>query len=168
MRRMQTVRPLITAQRLEAYTASALRGLTWLLGVVFTIGSHARGRRVRSLITLAERVVESILFLEAVLRYGPPPRRRGYPRPTPTGFRRCANYRLALLFKRAGVRARRASALTRVLRLFEVLARPERYIAFFLKRVLRGLRPGALAPAAPPAFACADLAARDAAFADSS
>jgi hypothetical protein len=76
--------------------------------------------------------------------------------------------RLALFFKRAGVRARRQNALTRVLRLFDVLAKPERFIAYFLKRLCKGLRMSALVASAPPAHALACGAPTRVTFTDSS
>jgi hypothetical protein len=166
---MQTNQPPpLTRQRLDAFHASALRWLGWLTRLILALGTPGRGKRLRRFLTRIELEVECILFCEALLRYGPPPRRRRHPRLALAGFRRTQHRRLALFFKRAGVRARGQSALPRVLRLFDVLARPERFIAYFLKRLCKGLRMSALVAAAPPAWALAAGAPARVAFADSS
>jgi hypothetical protein len=166
---MQTNQPPpLTRQRIDAFHASALRWLGWLMRLILTLGTPGRGKRIRRFLTRIELEVECILFCEALLRYGPPPRRKRHPRPAPTGYRRTRHHRLALFFKRAGVRARGQNALARVLRLFEVLAKPERFVAYFLKRLAKGLRISALVAACPSAEALALGASAPAAFADSS
>ena len=153
---MQTNQPPpLTRQRIDAFHASALRWLGWLLRLILALGTPGRGKRLRRFLTRIELEVECILLCEALLRYGPPPQRRRHPRPAPTGFRRTQHRRLALFYKRAGVRARGQNALARVLRLFDVLAKPERFIAYFLKRLCKGLRLSALVASAPPADALA-------------
>jgi hypothetical protein len=166
---MQTNQPPpLTRQRIDAFHASALRWLGRLMRLILTLGTPGRGQRLRRFLTRIELEVECILFCEALLRYGPPPQRRRHPRPPPIGFRRTRHHRLALFFKRAGVRARKQHALARVLRLFDVLAQPERFIAYFLKRLCKGLRMSALVASAPPAYALALGALARVAFADSS
>jgi hypothetical protein len=165
---MQTQLPPLTRQRLDAFHASALRWLAWLTRAILALGSPGRGKRLKGLLTRVELVVECILFCEALLRYGPPPQRRRHPRPAPAGFRRTQHRRLALFYKRAGVRARGQGALARVLRLIDVLARPERFIAYFFERLCKGLRTSALVAAAPPAWALREGAPAHVAFADSS
>jgi hypothetical protein len=166
---MQTNQPPpLTRQRLDAFHASALRWLGWLLRLILALGTPGRGKRLRRFLARLELEVECILFCEALLRYGPPPRRKRHPRPAPTGFRRMRHHRLALFFKRAGVRARKQHALNRVLRLFDVLAKPERFIAYFLERLCKGLRISTLVATAPPAWALACGAPARVAFADSS
>jgi hypothetical protein len=85
------------------------------------------------------------------------------------GFRRTVFKRnRRLLMKHARICERARSFRDRVQRLLDVLADPAPYIARFIARLRRGLCAWRLTPIAPPAFACADLTAPDAAFADSS
>lgn len=165
---MQTQPPPLNRQTVDALRASALRWLTWLARVIASIGLHARGKRLVSWVRTMEREVEYILFLEAVLRHGlplTPPCRR--PRAAAPGFRRTRRT-LRLFFKRCGVSVRGRDLLARVWALFAALARPERHIAYFMKRLCKGLRRTSLVIAAPPAWALADGAPAPAAIADSS
>jgi hypothetical protein len=150
---MKPAPPPLTQTRVEAYVASALRFLGWLLGVILRLGTIGRGAKLKHMLSRAERAVECILFLQAVVRFGPPPRPLRRPRSTPRGFRRAAGRRLSLFFKGAKVRARKAGALQRVLALFDALARPERAIAYFFKRICNGLRHSHLVAVDPPAHA---------------
>jgi hypothetical protein len=54
---MKHVLPPLTQDLLEAFAASAVAWLGWLLGVV-SLGAPRRSRRLRSLIEIAERAVE--------------------------------------------------------------------------------------------------------------
>jgi hypothetical protein len=164
---MQIAAPIVTRQRLDAYHGAARRLLTRLFWAMLTGGWRGRGRKVRAVVSWFETLVERILFLEAVLRAGPPPMRPRAPKFARGGFRRKPR-RLRLFFKRSGVRLRRAGVVRRVLRLFEALARPERVIAYFLRRLLNGLRTSGLVACAPPAVAITADAPLAPAFADSS
>src|SRR5690606_20747181 len=95
--------------------------------------------------------VESTLFLHAVARFGPLPKRQP-PRPAsaPRGFR-VAHSRGQLFYKRANIRVRKAHIIDRVFALLDALQNPERAIASFLKRIRRGLRARRLVIAAPVA-----------------
>lgn len=165
---MPQPKPIITASRVEAYFASALRLLGWLLGAMLRGGWKGKGARLRHLLSRAELAVECILFLKAMVLYGPLPRPRApHPRSTPPGFRRIST-RGTLFFKRARVRAKKAGAIARVLALLYALARPERAVAYFLKRICKGLRLSRLVLAAPPADTLSRGFAYNVAFADSS
>lgn len=145
--------PLLTETRVEAFTASALRFVCWLFGLIARCGFSGQSRKLRDVLRTAERAVESTLFLHAVARFGPLPRKR-LPRPTsaPRGFR-VAHSRGQFFYKRANIRARKASVLDRVFALLEALQNPERAIAYFLKRLRQGLRARRLVITAPIADA---------------
>jgi hypothetical protein len=152
-----TTAPLpITEHRVEAYAASALRLLGWLLAMVLRGGWIGRSARLRHILNRAERYVESVLCLKAVLRAGPRPRRRTHPRSAPPGFRRVRR-RMRLFLKGARIRAgKRAGALKRLLALLDALANPGRAVAHFLRRLCAGTRVSGLVVAAPRADALAD------------
>jgi hypothetical protein len=152
---MTHAQPIITASRVEAYVASALRLLGWLLGVILRIGASGRGARLKHVLSRAERAVECILFLKAVALYGPPPQRRRHPRAAPHGFRRIVR-KGGSFFRSVKIRAHKAGALTRVLALIDALTRPARAVAYFLKQICKGLRLAGLLPVAPPADAFAE------------
>lgn len=145
--------PIITTARVEAYVASALRLLGWLLRVILRLNPAGRSVRLKHVLSRVECIVECILFLKAVAAYGPPPQRKHHPRAAPKGFRRNQGRRLPLFFKGAGVRARKAGALKRVCALIDALARPERAVAYFFKRICNGLHLARLTPVAPAADA---------------
>ena len=151
LRPMTQAQPIVTAASVEAYAASALRLLGWLLGAILRLAPAGRSVRLKALLSRAERAVESILLLEAVARCGLPPQRRRHPRFAANGFRYIEGRRLRLFFRGARVRARKAGPLARVLALIEALARPERAVAYFFKHLCKGLRLARLAPVAPPA-----------------
>jgi hypothetical protein len=113
----------------------------------------------------AERAVERILFLHAVARSGPLKKKLRIPFSTPHGFR-AGRPRYRLFFKSARIRARGASALTRVLALIKALRRPDRAVAHFLKRIRKGVLGPRLVITAPlaEAFSRALLAAPHAAL----
>lgn len=152
---MTQAQPIITTARVEAYFASALRLLGWLLGAILRLAPAGRSARLRSVLSRAERAVECILFLKAVARYGPPPQRRRHPRFAASGFRRIEARRLRLFFR---VRVRKASPLARVIALIEALAQPERAVAYFFKSICKGLHLARLAPVASPARTLAGAA----------
>lgn len=102
-------------------------------------------------------------------RFGPLARRRRFPRPVPSGFRRTGPVRRRRqLFRDSGVRARKAGFLQRVVRLVAALADPEPHVAYFFKRLLDGLRGAGLVPVSPPAAALGRQLSRAVALADSS
>lgn len=157
----------ITRQRVEAYHASALRLLVRLLTAMLTGAWRGRSPRVRAAVTWLEKVVERVLFPHAVARAGPPPALRRPPQFAHCGFRRRRrNHRL--FFRNSGVRLRKGGMIARVLRLLDVLARPERVTGYFLKRLLNGLQISGLVVRAPPATRLACVARSAPAFADSS
>ncbi|MGQ0532251.1 MAG: hypothetical protein ACT4OF_06115 [Caulobacteraceae bacterium] len=164
---MTQAHSIITASRVEAYVASALRLLGWLLGVILRLNPAGRSVRLRHLLSRAERAVECILFLRAVALYGPPPQRKRHPRSAPNGFRRVASNR-GSFFSSVKIRARKAGALARVIALIDALTRPERAVAYFLKQICKGLRLSRLIVVAPPACALARVLAAESAFCDTS
>jgi hypothetical protein len=159
----------ITAPRVEAFAASALRLLGWLLAMVMRGGWSGRSKRLRHILSRAERYVECVLCLKAIVLFGPLPKRRPHPRSAPPGFRR-ARRRMRLFFRSARIRAgKRAGALARVLALLDALAKPERAVAHFLKQLSRGTRLTGLVAAAPRADAlAADAYANACAISDTS
>lgn len=148
---MKHLPPLLTETRVEAFTASALRFVCWVFGLIARYGFSGRSRKLQDVLRVAERAVESTLFLHAVARFGPLPRRRS-PRPAsaPRGFR-VASSRGQFFYKRANIRARKASIIDRVFALLDALQNPERAIGYFLKRIRKGLRARRLVIAAPVA-----------------
>jgi hypothetical protein len=166
---MKTAQPHITEEKIAAYRAAAFSFLMWLLSVIFALGAPRRSRRLKRFLTRCERRVEMILFLVAHRRAGPVRRPRTLrPGSVPPGFRR-AQPTPRLLFKTARIRARGQSLRQRALRLLHVMAAPERFVARFLKRILKGLCPRRFVAAAPPALAFVALASpTPPAFADSS
>lgn len=100
----------------------------------------------------AERAVELSLFLHAVALLGPLPRKKHRHCAAPPGARivRSAG---ALFYKRAHIRARKANAIERIFALIDALQHPERAIAYFLKRIAKGLRSRRFVVAAPIAVA---------------
>lgn len=152
--------PPITQTRVEAFTASALGFLSRLFWDVLRLGLTGRSARLRRLLSEAEHAVERILFLHAVVRYGPLPAKRQRHAFAPRGFQ-IAHSRGTLFFKRSAVRARKAGACARVLALITALLRPERAIAYFYKRICNGLRARRLIAVAPPEQMLAPIARAD-------
>lgn len=145
--------PHITESRAEAFTASALNFVCWVFGVIVRLSLTGRSRKLRDVLRFAERAVELTLFLRAVARFGPAPQKRRHrPASAPRGFR-AAPSRLNLFYKRAHIRARKARAIDRVFALLDALQNPERAIAYFLKRLRKGLRGRRLVIASPSADA---------------
>src|SRR5688572_22561028 len=108
---MSQAQPIITESRAEAYVASALRLLGWLLSVILRLKPAGRSVRLEQMLSRAEAAVEGILFLKAAARYGPAPQRKRHPRSTPNGFRCVTSHRSRLFFRGAGIRARKAKPL---------------------------------------------------------
>jgi hypothetical protein len=152
---MKHALPPLTNDLIDAFTASAGAWLLRLFGVVARIGALNSSRRLHRLVAQLERGVEAILFLRAAHRFGPSPRPRRIPRAAPPGFRRNANRRLRLFFRNAGVRARKADLATRLSHVAAALANPAPHVAYFFKRLLKGLAPARLIPTAPAAHALA-------------
>src|SRR5262245_15582316 len=167
MRLMTHALPPLTKAVLEALAASAIAWLVRLLGVLTALGAARRRRLMRRFLNYIERAVECIIFLKAVARLGPSPRRRRHPRSVPPGFRRTMGSR-RLFWKSARIRARGADAFTRIARLLEALANPEVYVGRFMRRFTSGVSFHHLVPCAPPDEACASLAFAETRFADSS
>lgn len=147
---MKHLPPLLNETRVEAYSASALRFVCWLFGVLARWGFSGRSQKLRDTLRYAERAVEFTLFLQAVARLGPLPNKTRRPAAAPPGFR-VALSRGHLFYKRANIRARKAGALDRVFALLDALQNPERAIAYFLKRIRKGLRARRLVIVAPVA-----------------
>ncbi|MEZ5971986.1 MAG: hypothetical protein R3C31_09295 [Hyphomonadaceae bacterium] len=145
---MKHLPPLLTETRVEAFTASALRFVCWVFGLIARWGFTGQSRKLRDVICTAERAVERTLFLHAVARLGPLPSRKPRPASAPRGFR-VKRSRGQLFYKRANIRARKAHIIDRVFALLDALQNPERAIAYFLKRVRKGLRGRRLVIAAP-------------------
>lgn len=150
--------PLLTETRVEAYVASALRFVFWLFGVILRHGFCGRSKKLDDTLRFAERAVELTLFVRAVARYGPLPRRKPRPSSIPPGSR-LSVARHKLFYKRANIRARKSSPIARVFALIEALHDPERAIAYFLKRIRKGLRGRHIVIAAPIADARVCIAA---------
>ena len=55
--------------------------------------------------------------------------------------------------KSVGIRARKATALARLMALIDALVQPESAIAYFFKQICAGLRGSRLVAIAPPALA---------------
>lgn len=159
--------PLISEQRIAHLSAGVFAWIGWLFSVVLRIGVFSRSRGLLRLVRRAERSVEGLVFLMAVRRAPPPVRRRRLPQTQRPGFRRVRGS-VRLLLKSARLRAKGESLGMRVMRLCEVLADPELYVAHFLKRILRGLRGFSLVATAPPASAMDGATAPSPAFQNSS
>ena len=139
-------------------TASALRFVCWLFGAIVRCGLRGRSKKLQRVLNFAERAVEAIIFVRALARNGPLPKKRRRFASAPPGFR-IAHARLKLFYKRANIRARKASAIERVFALIEALQNPEGAIAYFLKRIRKGLHCLRVIIAAPIAeVICAALA----------
>jgi hypothetical protein len=161
--------PLISKAQTDAFAASGLAWLGWLLAVILKLGAPRKSRTLRRFVEKLERFVEHTIFLMAVQRLALPRRRR---RPTPpcsiaAGFRR-AMRRPRSLFKLGRIRARGKSLHKRVLRLISALANPAPYVERFLRRLRRGPSAFTIIAAAPPAVACASLAPPELRFLDDS
>jgi hypothetical protein len=169
MARMKHAHPSpISQDSLEAFIASALLGLMWLMGVILKLAAPHRSRRLVRFVKFCERWVERAIFLRARLRLPPAPTRRGYPLKARPGFRRQRG-RKRLFLKSARIRARSGASLCeRVARLLAALTHSERYILRFLKRLAHGLHGFRPLAVRPPAVACTTLAAPRAAICDSS
>jgi hypothetical protein len=155
---MKTVQPLLLRQpNVEAYAASALDWLGWIMNVIASFAAPHRSRRLVRFVQLCERGVEAIIFLMAVARLAPPPQPRAVlPANAPAGFRRTpVKDRRRLLFKHARIRLVGASLYQRVLRLISALANPAPYIARFMARLRKRLRATTIILTAPPACALA-------------
>jgi hypothetical protein len=166
---MKTAQPILPNSSTEALAASALDWLGWLMGVILGFAAPRRSRKLVRLVQTWERYVEVTIFLMALERLRPPPRTRALPINAAPGFRRAAvKRRRRLLFKHARIVDRRKPLYERVLRLVSALARPQPYIARFAARLRRRLRATVIIATAPPAHACASLAAPPISYADSS
>ncbi len=153
---MKHHQPLLTQTNAEAFTASALDFVFWLFGVIVRLGLTGRSKKLGDALRHAERAVELSLFLNAVALLGPLPQKKHRPGAAPSGFR-VARSTLALFYKRANIRARKANAIERIFALIDALQHPERAISYFLKRIAKGLRARRLVITAPiaDAFFCA-------------
>ena len=157
---------LITEQRLAHCREGLFAWIGWLFQVALRLGPLSRSRSLARFLRRCERCVEGLCFLMAFRRSC-----KKLQRPRIASVRK--GFRIVrsngrLFFKSARIRARRATLSERILRLMEVLADPERYVAHFLKRILRGLRPTHLVSCAPPAFALASTLQQQPSPADTS
>jgi hypothetical protein len=154
MAAMKTHQPPITSQQIDAFAASALDWLGWILGAVLRLGCAGRSRRLKRFVESLERAVEAIIFLKAAARLTARRRpRRPVRLNAPSGFRAMLFRRRRLLFKHARICDRRVDLYQRVLRAIAALARPELYVSRFVARLRRGLCGSILIPSAPPARA---------------
>jgi hypothetical protein len=150
---MHITLPFLTPNRIEAFAVLARFWLGWIAALIARIGAPGRSRRLHLFVQSLEDGVESILFLRAGERV-PPRARRHHAPAAPQGFRYCAAHR-RLLLRSARIRLARASFSARVARLIDAMARPEKFIAAFAKRLSRGLIGTRLVAFAPPALALA-------------
>lgn len=128
--------------------------MCWLFGIIVRHGLSGRSRKLREALSHAERLVERTLFLHAVAQMGPLPNRKPHRISARTGFR-VARSHGHFFYKRANIRARKAGIIDRVFALLDALQNPELAIAYFLKRIRKGLRSRRLVVAAPVADAIA-------------
>lgn len=126
--------------------------MLWVFGVIVRLGLTGRSKKLGDVLRHAERAVELSLFLNAVALIGPMQRKKHRHFAAPPGAR-IARSTGALFYKRANIRARKANAIERIFALIDALQRPERAIAYFLKRIAKGLRSRRLTIAAPIADA---------------
>lgn len=122
--------------------------MLWVFGAIVGLGLTGRSRKLGETLRHAERAVELTLFLHAVAVLGPTQRKKHRHFAPPPGCR-VARSTGALFYKRANIRARKANAIERIFALIEALQHPERAIAYFLKRIAKGLRSRRLVIAAP-------------------
>lgn len=134
------------------FFTSALRWLSELFGLIVRFGWQGRSARLHRILCRAERAVECLLFLKAVALHTPMTRRHRTPRFAPRGFRRIAS-RGRLLFRSAGIRAKKANAFDRVTSLIEAVMHPARAVRHFLKKICEGLISSHVTPTAPPSEA---------------
>lgn len=165
--RMKPAAPIVPKHKIDAFVAFGLDWLGWLLAMVLKLGAPRRSRTLRRLVQKAERYVDSIVFIMAIARLNPRPRRLArHPISAPIGFRRITTSR-RLLLKHARIRDRRLSLHARVLRLLSALAHPERYIARLVRRCRRGICATRVILCAPPAPRFSPQAPSSVAYADS-
>ena len=169
MTQQQTLPPL-TKDIVDAFFASATLWLARLLGLLLNPRAAAHRRPFTRLVQVAERWVEHILFVAAAQRLGVVfgKRRRIVQRVDRRPGFRVARGSNRLLWKSARIKLRGRDLVARIARLLEALARPARYVAYFMQRLARGLCFRRLIACAPPATALASVASADTAFADSS
>ncbi|MGH6952422.1 MAG: hypothetical protein ACREH4_16280 [Vitreimonas sp.] len=164
---MTHARPPLTKDLIDALVASAVGWGVRLLCVLLGPGAVRRARPLHRFVQRLERHVECIVFLKALMRMGPPPRRPPHPGSLAPGFRSTRGS-VRHFFKSARIRARNATLIGRLARLIDALADSEAYVAHFMARLARGLWLGGIVVCAPPAVSlCAD-APGVRAFADSS
>lgn len=113
--------------------------MLWVFGVIVRLGLTGRSKKLGATLRQAERAVELSLFLQAVALLGPQQRKKHRHFAAPSGFR-VTRSNGALFYKRAHIRARKANAIARIFALIDALQHPERAIAYFLKRIAKGLR----------------------------
>lgn len=157
---------LITEQRLAHCRDGLFAWIGWLFQVALRLGPLARRRRLARFVRRCERSVEGLCFLIAFRRSGSQLQRWRIVS-VRKGFR-IVRGNGRLFFKSARIRARGVTLSERMLRLMQVLSEPERYVAHFLKRIVRGLRPTHLVSSAPPAFAISSALQRQPSPADTS
>lgn len=155
----------------EARVALAQCALQMLVAVLLGLVGRSRNPNrpmLRRLVNRAERFLESLIMVMAVLRVRPPKTGR-HPGRAGAGFK----LRPRAALKRACVRGLglriRGDLRARLRHLQAALADPAPYVARLTKRLLRGIRSAHLIPVAPPRLAfVADAEALTPAGADSS
>ncbi|MCL4713271.1 MAG: hypothetical protein KJZ75_08120 [Hyphomonadaceae bacterium] len=162
---MTFTRPHTPKDDLQALYACAVLWLCRLAAAIARLGAPRRSRTLKRIVRRRERLAEFYIFLLALNRVRPRPRRTRV-RAGP-GFRR-VEADMRLMVKGARIRLRNASLRARVLRLIDVLMNPEPYIARFAARLRRGLTRFRLIAAAPAAVALVSAPALAPAAADSS
>jgi hypothetical protein len=159
--------PIPAKHEVDVFVGPCLAFIGWFWRLVALMGAPRRSKRLKRFAARAERYVAFIVFLWAAARVPPPPPRPRHPYNIPPGFRRGRrNFRRFL--RHARIAARGAGFAQRMDRLVSVLADPEPYVARYAAVLARGVKPGALIVAAPPAWDWADAPAPAVAFADSS
>jgi len=156
----------ITQQQLQAFYACATLWLVRLADLLLRWPYPRASRTLKRIVQRQEHFIGYVLLLTAM--------RRSRHRPTSqlrvaahSGFRRTRGG-VRLLMKSAKISRPHASIRARILNVFDVLANPERIIAYFIKRLRRGVHVTRLVAAAPLADTLSASPPRAVACADSS
>jgi len=163
---MKTRQPHITKEQVQAYYACAVLWMIRLAALLLRWVNPRESRILKRIVRRQEGFIGHVLFLTAILRIRHVPMRQRRLRPGP-GFRRVHGH-IHLLIKSARIAKRRASIRARILRLLDVMANLERFIAHFIKRLRKRISLQRIIAAAPAAIALIIAAPRKIALADSS
>jgi len=156
----------ITQKQLQAYYACALLWLVRLVDLLLRWTNPRANRTLKRIVQRQEHFIGYVLLLTAMRRSRHKPTRQ-LRVAAHSGFRRTRGG-VRLLMKSAKIARPHASIRARVLNLLDVLADPERIIAYFIKRLRRGVHVTRLVAAAPLADALTASPPRAVACADSS